>query len=162
MEWLLVLSRLMLFPRCWSAPLELVENDRYLKVNPAVTGVVAVAVETDAVPALLECAAGSTAGVNKEITALLEGRKSDLSRMHGVAVASATAGESRNLGLRPVIDSLVIIHLGVLVLSLVLVCLRCLVFLRLLLHLLLLLCLLLLLHMRASHPCMMRSVRTRR
>ena len=60
-------------------------------------GVVTGAVETDAVPALLECAAGSTAGVKKDITALLEGRKSDLSRMHGVAVAAATAGESEEL-----------------------------------------------------------------
>ena len=65
-----------------------VENDRYLTVNPAVTGVVAGAVENDAVPALLECAAGSTAGVNTDITALLEGRKSDLSRSHGVCRSS--------------------------------------------------------------------------
>ena len=55
------------------------------------------AVENDAVPALLECAAGSTAGVNTDITALLEGRKSDLSRTHGVAGAAATAGETEEI-----------------------------------------------------------------
>ena len=76
----------------------LVENDRYLTVNPVVTGVVAGAVENDAVPALLECAAGSTAGVNTDITTLLEGRKSDFSRTHGVAgAAAATAGESEEI-----------------------------------------------------------------
>ena len=69
-------------------------------------GVVAGAVETDAVPALLECAAGSTAGESKEITALHEDRESDFSKTDGVVFAVATAGESdRNLGLRPVLES---------------------------------------------------------
>ena len=69
-------------------------------------GVVTGAVETDAVPALLECAAGPTAGESKGITAVLEVRESDFSKTDGVAVAVATAGESdRNLGLRPVIET---------------------------------------------------------
>ena len=35
--------------------------------------------------------------MNTDITALLEGRKSDLSRTHGVAVAVATAGETEEI-----------------------------------------------------------------
>ena len=49
--------------------------------------------------------AAATAGENEEITALLEVRESDLTKTNGMAVAGATAGESRNLGLLPVIES---------------------------------------------------------
>ena len=61
-------------------------------------GVVTGSVETDAVPALLECAAGPTAGESKGTTALLEFRKSDFSMMDGVAVAAATAGAFATAG----------------------------------------------------------------
>ena len=64
------------------------------KQNGVVTG----SVETDAVPAMLECAAGPTAGESKGITALLEFRKSDFSMMDGVAVAAATAGAFATAG----------------------------------------------------------------
>ena len=59
---------------------------------------VAVAAET--------AGAFATADESKEINALLEDRESDLSMTDGGAVALATAGgESRNLGLCPVIES---------------------------------------------------------
>ena len=61
-------------------------------------GVVTGAVETDSVPALLECAVGPTAGESKGITALLEFRKSDFSMMDGAAVAAATAGAFATAG----------------------------------------------------------------
>ena len=70
-------------------------------------GVVTGAVETDAVPALLECAAGPTAGESEGITALLQFRKSDFSMMDGVAVAAATAGAFATAGESKEITALV-------------------------------------------------------